>query len=1182
MYKTSQNYKNKILLPSTRHELQIYINDKEINHIYSYRKKFPLLNNKEFILGLTPEQSIEIEIDKRELPESYNTIKAFSGLEEEPIPEGIFTIQKPIEDDEYKVKIKAVDNMHKLDTQNYDGSILMNKYGGQAPLGMIAQDVCNQCGVELGSKSFLNDDKIAAVYDNRIKARVIIGYIAASAGGFACFGRDGKLYIKSFGENKINFDINLFGDYIWGDKLKISRVSYEDGILDYKFGDKSGATIYINQNNIYIIDEDQVKKIYEKLKGLEIYSFSKGKTIIDPAYDVGDILTIDGKDILYQGEIEYSGKYIANIDSQVQEKTEQESSETKENQITKERKVKSQIDQINGKITQIVEEADETSNKISEHSQTLNEITNKISDVEDLTVSGETTGTGKIVLKDLQAGDVVKLIIHPIATDPLFPHKGLYPHEGLFPARVQKIYDIIDRLFPRKKLYPHKELLPGKETKRVVFHNTTDDTYVYYNIQSNLYYIDNKNYDELVVDGSNEKTYVKRKTKINNGKKEKQSSTREDLSYIKITLTKGDYEIYMENIPAYIFVKCAGKNNLTDTFATHLELASVVTQTKDSITSEVSKKYATIDSLNVTNTEISTLKQTAEGIQSTVTRTQEMVVGDNLVINGNFSAQMQGWLLSPSGQSQGIFMREDTEYNWFNLYSSLEFAAKLQSSLEKNIKLEPNTEYTVSFRAYSVSDNMDLVFYVYEVNNDIENRETISTHSHNFIINKEEKKYEYTFTSYSRALLLSYALEAPKGEASYVNVTDIKIEKGSSATPYKPYTIQENHIISMINQTADGTTINGDIIGVNGKTLTVALSEKIGNDELSMAIQASPQDIRIAWNKINEHIQISNASFNILDENDKLLITYNASGMKLYNAGISTGSIGTGQYAQDASQKDLSFNLDPAGKFMGWFQKTNVNDDNYVSVLSYSRANSFGRTNEGIYADAPLRMGYNDIYLNDEIRMYGTRDTYSDSEWYNAIYFGDNVNSCFAQFNRNEISFFTNTGLLVNGSKVQTGSSDGRLKHDISDTEVQALPLLNQIKHRQFTWNADNTYVNLGYIAQELENIDSNLVIKNPQYDEEGNLTDNIYQVNLLGMLALATKSIQELSEKINEQQFEINTLNKKLGIEKATNVKRAMIITKKNSIDYGRTINYTKRKIIQEKKHLIMKDGEVDWRKGK
>lgn len=298
----------------------------------------------------------------------------------EIVPIGHFIIQKPIEDDEFKVKIKATDYMKKFEDINYDGSNLTYP---QTMLEVL-KDICEKVGVELGSTSFLNSDKQIAVYDNTVTARTYLGYIAEQAGGFAVIGRDGKLYIKTFGESTTDFDINLFGDFTWGDKFKVSKVSYEDGIQNYKFGDETQSTVYVDQNNMYIVDSEQVKNIYNQIKDFETYTF-EGETIIDPAYDIGDILIIDGKKVLYQGEMKYAGKFKANIKNKIQAKTEQESMQTKQSNSNKIKRVQSEINQIDGKITQLVQETTENEEKITQAQQDIDGFTQKVATKDELT-----------------------------------------------------------------------------------------------------------------------------------------------------------------------------------------------------------------------------------------------------------------------------------------------------------------------------------------------------------------------------------------------------------------------------------------------------------------------------------------------------------------------------------------------------------------------------------------------------------------------------------------------------------------------------------------------------------------------------------------------------------------------------------------------------------------------------
>ena len=263
---------------------------------------------------------------------------------------------------------------------NYDGSELISK--GEATLLQVAQDICNKAGVELGSTSFLNSDKKVSVYDNTVTAREYISYIAESAGCFACIDRKGKLCFIEFGQDETEIPLEMFGEYKWGEEFKISKVSYEDGVRSFKFGDDTRNNLWINQENMYIVDEEQVQKIYNKIKDLTANSF-EGKTVIDPAVDIGDKIVVDGRNVIYQGEMSLEGKFIAQISSKIQIKQKEETTVKKESQKVVNRRVQSRIDQAEGKIEQLVEETSENSKKITKHEQDINGITQSVSEVEE-------------------------------------------------------------------------------------------------------------------------------------------------------------------------------------------------------------------------------------------------------------------------------------------------------------------------------------------------------------------------------------------------------------------------------------------------------------------------------------------------------------------------------------------------------------------------------------------------------------------------------------------------------------------------------------------------------------------------------------------------------------------------------------------------------------------------------
>ncbi len=432
MYQTSENYKQNIYADPTRHLLNIYIEGNLVNldHIFDFKVSHRLLSDEEFSLGSVTAKSIEMKIHKNSLPDCYQNFYVETGIEEEKIPIGYFTLEKIEKNDDDTITIKAIDHMIKFEF-HYDGSHL----NYPATMIQVLKDICLQAGVELGSTSFLNNDKQVAVYDNTLSAREYVSYIAEQAGGFALLGRDGKLYIKTIGENITELNIELLQDYTWGEEFKVSRVAYEDGIQDFKFGKEENSTIWINSDNMYIVDANQIENIYNQWKDFECYSF-EGKTIIDPALDIGDILIIDHKRVIYQGDMEYMGKFKVSLSSKIQAKQKAETTRKMISDKTKIRRVQSQIDQAEGTITQLVEERNEQDKKIAKVEQDLDRIKQTVESGYDFKRKIE--GVTEIYIENAIEGEVLNLTI-----------------EG------NKIYE--SNLFPEEDLYPQMELQPNQE-----------------------------------------------------------------------------------------------------------------------------------------------------------------------------------------------------------------------------------------------------------------------------------------------------------------------------------------------------------------------------------------------------------------------------------------------------------------------------------------------------------------------------------------------------------------------------------------------------------------------------------------------------------------------------------------------------------------------------------------------
>lgn len=120
------------------------------------------------------------------------------------------------------------------------------------------------------------------------------------------------------------------------------------------------------------------------------------------------------------------------------------------------------------------------------------------------------------------------------------------------------------------------------------------------------------------------------------------------------------------------------------------------------------------------------------------------------------------------------------------------------------------------------------------------------------------------------------------------------------------------------------------------------------------------------------------------------------------------------------------------------------------------------------------------------------------------FYFGDSSGDVY----------YTNGGGLTASGYIYAAniSSDKTLKKNIKDSKVKALDEIKQIKHREYDWKKDDSHVKLGYVAQELEEIDNNLTVT--QVGRDGK---ELHYLELKNIVALATKAIQELAEEVED-----------------------------------------------------------------
>lgn len=93
--------------------------------------------------------------------------------------------------------------------------------------------------------------------------------------------------------------------------------------------------------------------------------------------------------------------------------------------------------------------------------------------------------------------------------------------------------------------------------------------------------------------------------------------------------------------------------------------------------------------------------------------------------------------------------------------------------------------------------------------------------------------------------------------------------------------------------------------------------------------------------------------------------------------------------------------------------------------------------------------------------------------------------------------------------------SDASLKKNIKNTEVRyALEKISRLKHVEFDWKENDSHVDLGYVADDVEKVLPCLVFEVAQYGEDGKPNgESIKNIDHRTMIPLITMGMQELIE---------------------------------------------------------------------
>lgn len=455
--------------------------------------------------------------------------------------------------------------------------------------------------------------------------RDVLDELAQVTASTICISNDGKLEIRYVTETNDTIDEALFRDVnvTFGKKygpvnsIVLSRSAESDNVYeqDSESIAKNGLTeIKIIDNQIMNFNDraDYLQDILTRLNGFEYYinDFSSpGITYLD----LCDRYTVKiGENtyscIMLNDEVKITQGLEENIYTEMPKLT--QTDYTKADKT--DRRINQTyllVDKQNQTIRSVVSQTNKQNEKISQIIQSVDEINSKISDIADITTSGESQ-QALVNLVKINESEPIAIKIHPLIEDIAY----LYPSEFLYPS---------DDLYLSNRI--------------IRFTNTKTNEIFDYELPNDLLVYNANNYDEFILNYDSKTCQVIKRVGYDKATNKNTMLPKEEIinyEYPTIPLTEGDYTISLPGYSnGYLYVQLMASNIYTTQFTTKVELSSSISQTKDEIDLEVSRK--------VGNDEIiSKINQTPETI--TIQASKVNIGGVINAINNNTTTTIDG------------------------------------------------------------------------------------------------------------------------------------------------------------------------------------------------------------------------------------------------------------------------------------------------------------------------------------------------------------------------------------------------------------------------------------------------------------------------------------------------------------------------------------------------------------
>lgn len=355
--------------------------DLDVTHrLTEYKSSISFANG--YIIGNVPTMQLNLKFDNYDgILDDLDITKYWEVQENENCEVRYFKVYDQPEKYTKSLSLKLYDNNYELDAP----------YTTQLSYPVTVKDQLDEIETLTGLSIIRANipayilEKEVSWYDNTIVIRNYLGWIAELFGANVFASGKGSLEFVQVTKDAFA-KTDTLTNYEKNELYCVSRIYYENGLNPLEKGDTEGNTIFLDSNNLYLTDEQNlIDKLYDQLNGLTFYSTKSISMISIDNLLPGCLVNYNDEfnfmvtdlSITYKGG-EFS---ISEVDGNTPTKNEERVIKKITNS-TRIRKLQISQDQEKLKLDIVAKEQEDLNTKMGELSLSNEEIKTKINEIE--------------------------------------------------------------------------------------------------------------------------------------------------------------------------------------------------------------------------------------------------------------------------------------------------------------------------------------------------------------------------------------------------------------------------------------------------------------------------------------------------------------------------------------------------------------------------------------------------------------------------------------------------------------------------------------------------------------------------------------------------------------------------------------------------------------------------------